>query len=198
MIYPADWNIRLLQNSSWRALLRATHSARNVTAMTVATGVPTFTTECHGLQAGDRVVFTSANGTPCGLNVNQVYFVAPAGLAVSAFQVSATSGGSPIALTDTADGSYQVAFTVARPVDITGCTLDSDIVDTSTSLQVATFSISVPSAVDGSFELSLSAATTLGLAVGTYAYDFSITSPGGERYYYLKGSVEVERTLSRI
>ena len=197
MIYPADYNITILQNSSWRGLFRVTSSAKSVTGMTVAAAVPTFTADCHGLLPGDRVVFTSPTGTPCGLVVNTVYYVISSGLTASQFRVSATSGGIALTLTDTADGTYPVAFTVGKPMDLTGYVLDSDIRDPDTLAQVATFSISLLSPSEGSFELSLSPATTLPLAVGSYGYDFYMTNTGGERYYYLRGSVMVERTLSR-
>lgn len=197
MIYPADWNITILQNSSWRAVLRATNAAKAVTGMSVSAGVPTFTAACHGLQAGDRVVFTSPTGTPCGLVVNRVYFVISAGLTVSQFRVSATNGGSALVLTDTADDVYPVAFTIAKPIDLTGYVLDSDIRDTNTLSQAATFSIAMINAAEGSFELSLTPAATAVLASDVYGYDLYMTSPGGERYYYLRGSATVERTLSR-
>ena len=197
MLYPASYDIRLLQNSTWRGSFRVTQSAKTITSMSVSSGAPTFTADCHGLQSGDKVVLTGATGLPCGLIPNQIYYVISAGLTTSAFRVSATLGGSAIVLTDTADGNYPVAFTVARPIDITGFTIDSDIRVTDSLSQIATFSVSVLSAVNGSFEMSLSPATTLGLSAGMYGYDLYMTSPGGERYYYLRGSVMVERTLSR-
>jgi hypothetical protein len=165
--------------------------------MSVASGVPTFTSECHGLQAGDKVILTAAGSLPCGLDANEIYYVISAGLTSSAFRVSATSGGSAIALTEKPDGNYSVAYTASKPVNLTGYTLDSDIRDTSSLVQIATFTISVGSPLDGSFEMSLTADTTAGLAVGMYGYDLYMTAPGGERYYYLSGSVMVERTLSR-
>jgi hypothetical protein len=197
MLYPANYDIRLLQNSTWRGSFRATHAAKPVTTMSVASGVPTFTSECHGLQAGDKVILTAAGSLPCGLDANEIYYVISAGLTSSAFRVSATSGGSAIALTEKPDGNYSVAYTASKPVNLTGYTLDSDIRDTSSLVQIATFTISVGSPLDGSFEMSLTADTTAGLAVGMYGYDLYMTAPGGERYYYLSGSVMVERTLSR-
>lgn len=197
MIYPADWNITILQNSSWRGSFRATSAAKAVTSMAVSAGVPTFTAACHSLQAGDKVIFTSTAGTPCGLEVNRVYFVISTGLTVSQFRVSTTNGGSAIVLTDTADDTYPVVFVVSRPIDLTGYVLDSDIIDPSMSMQMATFSISLLAPSEGSFELSLSPTTTAALAVGSYGYDLYMTNTGGERYYYLRGSVTVERTLSR-
>lgn len=197
MLYPANYDIRLLQNSTWRAAFRVTHGTKDVTIMSVASAAPTFTAQCHGLLAGDKVVLTSPTGTPCGLEANQIYYVISAGLTSSTFCVSSTSGGSSVVLTETADGNYPVAFKVSKPLDITGFTLDSDIRQTDTMSQVATFAISVGSPIDGSFEMSLTPAVTAGLDTGMYGYDFYMTSPGGERYYYLSGSVMVERTLSR-
>ena len=197
MIYPADYNITVLQNSSWRGLFRATSSAKTVTSMSVSAAVPTFTADCHGLLSGDRVIFTSATGTPCGLVANTVYYVISAGLTASGFRVSTTSGGNALTLTDTVDGVYPVAFTIAKPINLTGYTLDCDIRNLDTLVQAATFTITMVSAVDGSFEMALTPTTTEPLTAGTYGYDLNMTSPGGERYYYLRGSVTVERTLSR-
>lgn len=197
MLYPANYDIRLLQNSTWRMPVRVTQSARTITNMSVSAGAPTFTAECHGLALNDKVVITAANGTPCGLSENTIYHVISGGLTTSEFRLSATSGGSSISLTATADGNYPVSFTVAKPLDITGYTIDADIRETDTLTQIATFSISLTSAPNGSFELSLSPATTAALAAGIYGYDLYMTSTSGERYYYLRGSVTVERTLSR-
>lgn len=197
MLYPASYDIRLLQNSTWRSQFRVTQAAKAITNMSVASGIPTFTSECHGFQANDKVVITAATGTPCGLSENTIYYVISSGLTATEFRISQTSGGSAIALTTTADGSYPVAFTAAKPLDITGYTIDADIKETDTLTQLATFSVSVTSDVNGSFELSLSPAVTAGLQAGMYGYDLYMTATGGDRYYYLRGSVMVERTLSR-
>ncbi len=197
MLYPAGYDIRLLQNSTWRAAFRVTQSAKAVSNMSVATAVPTFTADCHGLEAGDKVVLTGSAGLPCGLQANSIYYVIASGLTTSTFRLSRTDGGTAIALTDTADGSFPVAYTIAKPVDITGYTIDCDIKEVESLTQIATFTINVLTAAEGSFELSLAPATTIDLSVGAYGYDLYMTSPGGERYYYLRGSVAVERTLSR-
>lgn len=197
MIYPADYDITVLQNSSWRGVFRVTQSAKDVTSMSVSAGVPTFSGDCNDLLTSDAVVFTSAGKLPCGIVANKVYYVISAGLTPSQFRVSATVGGSAITLSDTLDGNYPVSITVAKPVNLTGYTLDSDIRNPETLVQAATFTLSLLDAPNGSFQALLTPTTTEPLTAGTYGYDLNMTSPGGERYYYLRGSVTVERTLSR-
>jgi hypothetical protein len=40
-------------------------------------------------------------------------------------------------------------------------------------------------------------AVSSGLGQGSYSYDVSLTSAGGERYYWLSGDATVQRTFSR-
>lgn len=54
MLYPANHDIRLLQNSTWRMPVRVTQSARTIANMSVSAGAPTFT-------AGAGATIRSAN-----------------------------------------------------------------------------------------------------------------------------------------
>jgi len=191
MLYPAEYDITILQNATWKGTFRATQNRKVVSSIDVATA--TFTVDCHGLTAGTKVVFTGGTTVPCGLVLNQIYYVISTGLATSTFKVSTTSGGSAITLTGTSAGT----FYVATPLDLTGYTVDSDIKGLSDGASIGTFTPTVTAATDGAFQLALTPATTLGFTTGRYGYDVSLTSSGGERYYWLTGVATVQKTYSR-
>ena len=197
MIYPAVQNIRILQNATWRGTYRATEQRRPISGVAIDAGVPTFTSACHGLTAGTKVVITVSDEepseVPCGLSLNTVYYVIATGLTTDAFRLSATSGGSSIIVSGTAAGTFYAAV----PLNLTGYAIDADIKDLDTLIQAATFTITAPNASDGEFTLTLTPATALGLAVKDYGYDVSLTSGGGERYYWVTGIATVEITYSR-
>lgn len=191
MLYPAEYDITILQNATWKGTFRATQNRKVVSSIDVATA--TFTVDCHGLTAGTKVVFTGGTTVPCGLVLNQIYYVISTGLATSTFKVSTTSGGSAITLTGTSAGT----FYVATPLDLTGYTVDSDIKGLSDGASIGTFTPTVTAATDGAFQLLLTPTTTLGFTTGRYGYDVSLTSSGGERYYWLTGVATVQKTYSR-
>ena len=193
MIYPATYDITVLQNATWSATFRATQNRRELTSITIAGTTPTFALPCHGFVANDKVVFTGGTDVPCGLSLNTVYFVMSTGLTAGAFQVSATSGGSTISVSGTATGT----FYVAAPLNITGYTIDSDIKGLIDGAQVATFTAALITPADGEFTLTLAPATTSGISVGRYGYDVSLTQGSGTRYYWLTGIVSVQLTYSR-
>ena len=93
----------------------------------------------------------------------------------------------------------QIAVTQSggTPINLSGYTIDSDICGRSEYGEVATFIPTILSAASGIVELTLPPATTSGIEPGQYLYDVSATSSGGDRYYWLKGNVTVERTCSR-
>lgn len=192
MIYPATHNITVLQNSTWKGLFRATQNRK---AVSIDTATDTFTSDCHGFAANTKVVFTSSTGAtvPCGLSLNTVYYVIAAGLTTSAFQISATLGGPALTFTGTPSG----VFYVSTPLDITSYIIDSDIKGINDGVQVMTCSATITDATNGAFQLTLSPAITAPVTAGLYGYDVSLTSPGGERYYWVKGTVTVEKTCSR-
>lgn len=82
-------------------------------------------------------------------------------------------------------------------INISGYTIDADLCYTNFHSIIDSFSSSIVSAVSGIFDLSLSPAQTVDFSTGQYRYDVSLTSPGGERYYWLKGLVTVSGTCSR-
>ena len=191
MIYPATYDFSLLQNSTWKAQFRVTQNKKEVTSVQVSGTVPTFTVGCHGLTANNKVVFTGSS--TCGLRENVFYYVIADCLTSDAFRVSSTLSGSSV----TIGGTFSSALYVSIPIDITSYVIDADIKDPDTLVQVATFTTSIVTATDGLAELSISPATTLGLTPDVYVYDVSLTSSGGERYYWLTGNVTVVRTYSR-
>jgi len=194
MIYPATYDITILQNATWSGTFRATQNRQELSGITIDTGTPTFGCTCHGLSAGDKVIFTGGTTVPCGLTLNAVYYVIAAGLTTDAFQVSATSGGSSISVSGSATGT----FYVAEPLNLTGYTVDADIKGLSDLVQVATFTPALTDAANGEFTLELAPATSVGLDPGRYGYDVSLTSAGGARYYWVKGVATVQTTYSRI
>lgn len=193
MIYPATYNLTILQNATWKGSFRATQNRQTLSSITIAGGTPTFNCDCHGLTAGDKVVFTGGTTIPCGLALNTIYYIISTGLTTGAFQVSASSGGASISVTGTATGT----FYVAEPVNLTSYGIDADIRDLINNSSIATFTPTITTAADGAFELVLPKETALTLAEGRYGYDVSLTTSGGERYYWLTGVATVQRTYSR-
>ena len=193
MIYPATNDITILQNATWLGEYRATQQRQTLSGIAIAGGVPTFTAPCHGLIADDKVVFTGGTEIPCGLALNTVYYVIATGLTATEFKVSSTSGGSSITVTGTATGT----FYVAKPLDLTGYTVDADIKGLIDLAQVATFVTTITTAVDGAFALALTPATTVAIETGRYGYDISLTNGAGARYYWVTGVASVGLTYSR-
>ena len=193
MIYPATNDITILQNATWIGEYRATQQRQTLSGIAIAGGVPTFTASCHGLIADDKVVFTGGTEIPCGLALNTVYYVIATGLTSTEFKVSSTSGGSSIAVTGTATGT----FYVAKPLDLTGYTVDADIKGLIDLAQVATFVTTITTAADGAFALALTPATTVAIETGRYGYDISLTNGAGARYYWVTGVASVGLTYSR-
>jgi hypothetical protein len=193
MIYPATYNITILQNSTWSGSFRATQNRKQLSGITIDGGTPTFNCDCHGLQAGDKVVFTGGTTIPCGIEINAIYYVISAGLTTGSFQVSATSGGSSISVSGSASGT----FYVSTPVNLTGYTIDADIVQANSTTIVATFTPALTDETNGEFSLTMSAATSVALTPKEYSWDLSLTSPSGSRYYWLTGVASVQKTYSR-
>ena len=208
MIYPAKLDITILQNSTFRAAFRALQNQQAISAFSVVSGNPFFTVSCHGLSANSKIVIVppgAAEATlpatatpeppdvPCGLTLNQVYYVSATGLTASAFTVSTTSGGSPITVANTALDP----MVIAQPVDLTGYSADADVKGLVDDLQKATFTCALPTAADGLVSIAMTPSTTSGLETGRYGWDVSLTSDAGERYYWLQGIATVAKTYSR-
>jgi hypothetical protein len=193
MIYPAVYDITILQNATWRGVFRATQNRQAITSITIATSTPTFAVPCHKLTAGDKVVITGGTTIPCGIDLNVIYYVISAGLTADEFQISATDGGGSISVSGATAGN----FFVASPLDLTAYTVDADITGLTESTQIATFTPSITDATNGAFTLTLSPAVTIAIEEGRYAYDVSLTAGSGDRYYWLTGVATVQRTFSR-
>ena len=193
MIYPATYDITILQNSTWKGVFRATQNRQEIASITSSGNVPLFSLPCHGLLAGDTVVITGSGSIPCGIALNSPYFVMSSGLTSSAFYLSATASGASIGASGTASGT----FYVAKPVNLTSYAIDSDIKELLEDVQVGTFTPTITDAVNGAFELVLTPSGSAAIGAGRYQYDVSLTSPTGERYYWLTGAATVQRTYSR-
>ncbi len=192
MIYPAVYNITLLQNSTWKAQVRVTQSKLKVIGIDIGgAGLPTFVAPCHNLANGSKVVFTGSQ--ICGLEENTVYFVIAASPSAGTFGVSSTLGGASVVLSEELVGNLYVS----TPIDITGYSVDGDIKELEEFTQVETFVVTLTAPGEGVFELMMSPEATLALGQGVYGYDVSLTSPNGERYYWLTGSAAVATTYSR-
>lgn len=193
MIYPGNYDITVLQNSTWTETFRATNAAKPVT-VDVATSV--FTSTCHKLLAGDKVYIaptTPESFLPCSLSTDIVHFVIASGLTSNTFRISTTISGSSVVLAGTASGT----FSVSKPVDLNGYIVDADVKRLTDDQQLTTFSTAIIDASNGLFQLSLSPSTTESLEAGQFGYDVSLTSGGGERYYWVTGLLTVQRTYSR-
>lgn len=60
----------------------------------------------HGLQAGSTVVFTTTGALPTGVTAGTRYYVISTGLTASAFQFSATEGGSAVNTSGSQSGTH--------------------------------------------------------------------------------------------
>jgi hypothetical protein len=208
MVYPASYDIVLLQNATWRADLRVTQERRTLSSIAASGGPALFTAPCHKLLANDRVVFTVASTAvpsgyisltqapevevPCGLELNSVYYVLSSGLTSDSFYVSSTAGGAAL----TASGNAVGTFYAAKPMSISGYTIDADI-SGPTGTVVASFVCSGMDVSNGLFAMSTAPSVSAALEAGPYKYDVSLSSPTGDRYYWLTGNVSVQRTYSR-
>ena len=209
MIYPATLDITILQNSTFRTVFRALENKQTIEGFTVNGGAPFFSIACHGLTDGDKVVVVPSGTAssqlpsaspvptvqkPCGLELNQVYFVISSGLTAGSFTIATTSGGTAITV---ADSPLSSGMCIAQPVNLSGYTADSDLKGLIDDVQVATFSCALQAATDGLVSVAMAPATTSGLEAGQYGWDVSLTASGGDRFYWLTGTATVQRTFSR-
>lgn len=193
MIYPGTHNITILQDSTWQSQFRVGTDAKSV-AINVEDSI--FTSTCHGFVPGDVVYFSPATATsrlPCGMTPDDTFYVIADGLSDNTFKVSETAGGPAYVTHGTTSGK----FLVAKPLDLTGYTVDSDI-KLPDDTQLATFTVTMVDEPNGKFVLSMDPATSLPLTPGSYSYDVSLTSSTGERYYWITGTATVKKTYSRV
>jgi len=64
----------------------------------------------HGLVAGDKFYFTTTGALPTGVSADKVYYVISAGLTSTAFEFSATLGGSAINTSGSESGVHTLNF----------------------------------------------------------------------------------------
>lgn len=208
MIYPAKYDITILQNATWKASFRATQERKTLDSITTSGSSPLFSAYCHDLNDGDAVVFTTASvvssgyitlvpdpetKVPCGLNLDTVYYVLASGLTNDSFYVAESSGGTPITVSGDAIGT----FYVAKPVNLFGYVVDADVKRLADDEQVATFTCTVTDAPAGLFQVVMAPSMSSTLEPGLYNYDVSLTNGPGERYYWITGLANVQRTYSR-
>lgn len=184
----------IYQNAAYRIQLRLTDRLRN--ASITDTGL--VECECHGLAVGAKVVLLSKLPTAnlCGAVLNQIYYVSPLDFSATSFRIStALIGGNVLNISSA--GNQE--FYIAQPIDITGYTIDADICKKQTNIrvEVASFSPTIDTAIDGAFSLRLTSSASLAIAAGDYAYDVSMTPPSGERFFAIAGDVPVAVTRSR-
>ena len=92
-----------------------------------------FTLTAHGLLNGDKVSFAT-KVTTTGIDINTIYFVINA--AANTFQVSLTSGGAAIILTNNGSVTVRYTATVTAISTNVNVTLDRKATSTSTSVKV--------------------------------------------------------------
>lgn len=63
----------------------------------------------HGLTVGSPIVFSTTGTLPTGLTAGTTYYVISAGFSVTAFQVSATPGGSAVDTSGAGSGTHTVS-----------------------------------------------------------------------------------------
>lgn len=91
---------------------------------TADAGTDVLTASAHGLTNGQRVRLTSAGTLPAGLSAVVAYYVV--NKTTNTFQVSATSGGSAVDITDAGTGTHTFTRRYSR-VDVVS--LGTDAVD---------------------------------------------------------------------
>jgi hypothetical protein len=90
-----------------------------------------------------------------------------------------------------------VRYAASVAINLTGYTIDADIKTLLTNEFLTTFTVTIINAATGTFDLELLPVSTVLLEPGKYGYDLSLTSSGGERYYWLTGDLTVSQTFSR-
>lgn len=99
------------------------------------------------------------------------------------------------------NSTFDMQLTVTQsggtPIDLSGYTIDSDVKGAIDYEPITSFVCTIVNAASGIALLSLSPSVTSGITAGKYKYDVSATSATGERYYWLKGTLTMERTCSR-
>lgn len=80
-------------------------------SITIATPGVLTTGAAHGLIVGDTVTLATTGALPTGLAAGTTYFVISAGLTLTSFELSATSGGSAINTSGAQSGTHTLTLT---------------------------------------------------------------------------------------
>lgn len=80
----------------------------DIGTFTVTIASPAVFSKTNQLAAGDKVVFSTTSALPTGLVAGTTYYVISAGLSGSAFQVSATDGGSAVNTSGSQSGTHSM------------------------------------------------------------------------------------------
>lgn len=99
--------LRLINGGGTSTAVASKESAFGTTAVTFTNGTPG-TVNCvgHGFAADDEVVFETSGALPTGITAGHRYFVLSAGLTADAYRISASKGGSAVAMSGSPSGSH--------------------------------------------------------------------------------------------
>lgn len=196
-VTPAVLNLTFYQNATWEFYARFCTGALN-TSYDPATGL--FTTErTHERLLDSPVILTktsvgsSVAELPVGFVENEVYYIIADGLAANTFKLSATVGGAAIA----PSGATLIDLLSSVPIDLTSSTVDADFATSIDSIYTGSFLHSFVDAATGYVRFYLPADTSKDVEAGVYQYDVSITDGAGERAYYMQGTINNNKTVSR-
>ena len=130
---------------------------------------------------------------PCGFVAGEAYFVLASGLTSGAFKLAASSGGSEIDFTVLTTAA---TYLVGKAIDLTTYTFDADIRSDFGEALAGTFVCTATGPVAGRLRLSMTAVLIGALAQGTYVWDLKLKTASYD-YYYAKGTLTVDSTVSR-
>ena len=161
-------------------------------SISVNTSTNVITANGHGYSNGDKVVFTTNNTIPTGLNTYTVYFVIDK--STNDFKVSLISGGSAVNITGAGTDSYVYNFTVTtdtqvKLIDLTGFatgTAGSEVPIKSTQVDISnTSAVTTSDTIDATVNkyLSIETGTTFepNMFSSTTVADFSFILNKEER-----------------
>ena len=193
MIYPVTLDLTILKNSTYQKFFTALKSGFTVQ---FDSALGTVISECHGLVAGDKIAFASTSGRlPCGLAPDAVYYVISTGLTAGQFKISATLNGTALAFTARTTDATAV-FYAGKILDLSAYAIDADIRSEYEGSLIATFTPTIVAPADGKFKIMLTKTQTSLLNAGTYKWDLNLYT-AYESFFWAKGSVTIESTVSR-
>lgn len=93
------------------------------------------------------------------------------------------------------DLQFQLKDSENVPVNLTGCTVQSEIWTTAKTAKLADFTVTIVNAALGLFKLSLTEEQTANM-VQDGVYDVRITDAAGNSYFWVRGAVTVETGIT--